>query len=88
MSSKATQLKVFKEMLNDLKEQVLSEMQSLSPDDEKIANLAVQIDSLDARIRNMAFNDEEKENINNNFHGFCLFPLMIKIQYKIGSATK
>ena len=65
MSSKATQLKVFEDMLKDLKGQVLSEMQSLSPDDEKIANLAVQIDNIDARIRKMAFNDEEKEDANN-----------------------
>ena len=65
MTSNATQKKVFEDMLKDLKEQVLGEMQSLSPDDEKIANLAVQIDNLDARIRKMAFNDEEKEDANN-----------------------
>ena len=66
MSSNTTQLKVFEGMLKDLKGQVLSEMQSLSPDDEKIANLAIQIDNLDARIRKMAFNDEEKEDANND----------------------
>ena len=57
MSSKATQLKVFEEMLKDLKGQVLSEMQSLSPDDEKIENLDDKIEeNWDDRVFNISCN--------------------------------
>lgn len=49
-TSTTSQLKVFEEMLKDLKEQVLSEMRASSPDDGKIARLAQDIENLDLKI--------------------------------------
>ena len=48
-----SQQKVFEEMLKDLKEQVLSEMRSSSPDDEKIARIAQDIENLDMKIEHL-----------------------------------
>ena len=52
-SSTTSQMKVFEEMLKDLKEEVLSEMRSLVSDDKKIARLAQDIENLDLKIETL-----------------------------------
>lgn len=52
-SKQMSQQKVFEEMLKDLKEQVLSEMRSSSPDDKKIARIAQDIENLDMKIEHL-----------------------------------
>ena len=53
MSKQTSQQKVFEDMLKDLKDQVLSEMRSSSPDDEKIARIAQDIENLDMKIEHL-----------------------------------